>query len=70
MLGCVLRAKELLLLAIASTPAPPDLTRDYGIKYAVLRRYRFLRETILLKSSFLGRSFSPLRSGIRGTYPH
>ena len=64
-LGLVSPIPKLGLLAKASNPASPDLTRDYGIKSAISRRYRFRRERAFPESL----SFSTLRSGIRGTYP-
>jgi len=57
MLCLVTVCSRFSFLAIASTPASPELTRDYGIKSAISRKYRFLRETILLKASFLDVSF-------------
>jgi hypothetical protein len=41
-----------MILAIAFTPASPDLTRDYGIKYKISSRYRFGREIMLPKAYF------------------
>jgi hypothetical protein len=55
-------------LAIASTPASPYLSKDYGIKSAIASRYRLPRGTILRKSSFLRRSLATLRPWIQRTY--
>jgi hypothetical protein len=41
-----------MILARAFTPASPNLIKDYGIKYRISSRYRFLRETLLLKAYF------------------
>jgi hypothetical protein len=41
-----------MIIAKAFTPASPDVTRDYGIKYEISSRYRFLKETILPKPYF------------------
>jgi hypothetical protein len=35
-----------MIIARAFTPASLDVTRDYGIKYEISSRYRFLRKTI------------------------
>jgi hypothetical protein len=49
---------------MASTPASTDLTRDYGIKYKISSRDRFLRDTAFCETPF----FSTLRSVIGGSY--
>jgi hypothetical protein len=36
-------------LAISSTSALPDLTRDHRIKYEISRRYHFVGETLILE---------------------
>jgi hypothetical protein len=38
-----------MIIAKAFAPESPDVIRDYGIKYEISSRYRFLRETILPK---------------------
>jgi len=62
-LGLISPIPELQLLTIASTPASPDFTRDYGIKCEISCRYRFLRETSIPESVFLERIMELLGLG-------
>ena len=64
-----LEAKFFSILAMPSIGTSPFCREDYGIRDTISSRYRFLRETALRKFSFLGGTFSSLRSKIRGTYP-